>query len=87
MARCGLFSQVASSACGAMLAQRNPLTPEEIAPYLIESGLISARSMVEGDLVVLEDASLRNSNFKVVRERGASYLISGGRWGARQYHR
>ena len=60
-----------------MLAQRNMLTPKEIAPYLIESGLASARSVVEGDLVVL-DASRRNSNFKVVSERGASYLIKQG---------
>jgi hypothetical protein len=60
-----------------MLAQRNGLTPKEIAPYLIESGLISARSIVEGDLVVL-DASRRNSNFKVVSERGSSYLIKQG---------
>ena len=60
-----------------MLAQRNPLTPKEIAPYLIESGLVSARSIVEGDLVVL-DASRRNSNFKVVSERGTSYLIKQG---------
>ncbi|MEP6775540.1 MAG: phosphotransferase [Chloroflexota bacterium] len=60
-----------------MLAYRNVLTPKEIAPYLIESGLVSARSIVEGDLAVL-DASRRNSNFKVVSERGTSYLIKQG---------
>ncbi len=59
------------------MAQLSVLTPKEIAPYLIESGLVSARSIVEGDLAVL-DASRRNSNFKVVSERGTSYLIKQG---------
>jgi hypothetical protein len=53
------------------------LTLSEVATYLMERGLLSARSIVEGDLLVL-DASHRNSNFKVIGGRGASYLVKQG---------
>jgi hypothetical protein len=53
------------------------LTQDEIAPYLLERKLVSAESIVEGDLAVV-DASRRNRNFKVLSERGPSYLLKQG---------
>ena len=49
----------------------------EIAAYLLQHDLISAASIVEGDLAVA-DASRRNRNFKVISERGPSYLLKQG---------
>src|SRR5438477_559487 len=53
------------------------LTQPNVAPYLLKRGLVGAQSLVEGDLSVV-DASRRNTNFKVVRERGVSYLLKQG---------
>ncbi len=53
------------------------LTQSEVAPYLLKRGLVSAESIVEGDLVVM-DVSRRNRNYKVVSERGPSYLLKQG---------
>jgi Phosphotransferase enzyme family len=53
------------------------LTQDEITPYLLERKLVSAESIVEGDLAVV-DASRRNRNFKVLSERGPSYLLKQG---------
>jgi aminoglycoside phosphotransferase (APT) family kinase protein len=53
------------------------LTSREVVPYLREHDLISAQSIVDGDLVIV-DASRRNRNFKVIREKGTSYLIKEG---------
>jgi hypothetical protein len=53
------------------------LTTDTAALYLLEQGLIDARSITEGDLLVL-DSSRRNSNFKIISERGPSYLIKQG---------
>jgi aminoglycoside phosphotransferase (APT) family kinase protein len=50
------------------------LTQAQIAHYLVAGGFSSAESIVEGDFEVLE-ASRRNSNFKVVSNRGPSYLL------------
>ncbi len=49
----------------------------EVAGFLLERGLITPRSIVEGDLVV-RDASSRNRNFRVERRSGASYLLKHG---------
>jgi thiamine kinase-like enzyme len=53
------------------------LTQSEIVPYLLAHRLVSAESIVEGDLVVM-DASRRNRNYKVISERGPSYLLKQG---------
>jgi thiamine kinase-like enzyme len=53
------------------------LVQSKVIQYLMERGLISAASAVEGDLVVL-DASRRNHNFKVISQRGPSYLLKQG---------
>jgi len=53
------------------------LTQPEAGPYLLQRELLSAASIVEGDLVVA-DASRRNRNFKVTVERGPSYLLKQG---------
>jgi hypothetical protein len=60
-----------------METTRHILTLTEIAPYLMERGLVSPRSIVEGDLLVLE-ASRRNANFKVINEHGSSYMVKQG---------
>jgi aminoglycoside phosphotransferase (APT) family kinase protein len=56
---------------------REHLTHAGVARYLVEAGLLSARSIVDGDLVV-RDASRRNQNFLVERRRGASYVVKQG---------
>ncbi|GAC1349479.1 MAG: hypothetical protein NVSMB27_23010 [Ktedonobacteraceae bacterium] len=53
------------------------LTPGEVTPYLLKRKLVSAASIVEGDLVVI-DASRRNRNYKVITERGPGYLLKQG---------
>lgn len=53
------------------------LTQLEVAAYLLQHNLISAASIVEGDLAVA-DTSRRNRNFKVISERGPSYLLKQG---------
>ncbi len=53
------------------------LSQSEVAPYLLKRGLVSAESIVEGDLMVM-DISRRNRNYKVVSERGPSYLLKQG---------
>ena len=50
------------------------LTQAQIAHYLVAGGFSSAESIVDGDFEVME-ASRRNSNFKVVTNRGPSYLL------------
>jgi aminoglycoside phosphotransferase (APT) family kinase protein len=44
---------------------------------MLQRGLVGTQSLVEDDLAVI-DASRRNTNFKVVREQGTSYLIKQG---------
>jgi aminoglycoside phosphotransferase (APT) family kinase protein len=53
------------------------LTQGEVVPYLLRRRLIRPESVLEGDLVVV-DASRRNRDFKVVSERGPSYLLKQG---------
>ena len=54
------------------------LTQSEVAQYLLQHNFITAASLVDEDLRVVE-ASRRNRNFKVITERGPSYLIKQGR--------
>src|SRR5215467_1981421 len=53
------------------------LTQREVVPYMIQHKLVSVDSFVDGDLVV-EDASRRNRNFKVISERAPSYFLKQG---------
>ncbi len=53
------------------------LAEADLVPYLLRRELITARSVVEGDLTVL-DASRRNRNFGVLRKRGQSYFLKQG---------
>jgi hypothetical protein len=49
----------------------------EVASYLLERKLVSAESIVAGDLQIV-DVSRRNRNYKVISERGPSYLLKQG---------
>jgi hypothetical protein len=53
------------------------LSQSEVVPYLLKRRLVSAESIVEGDLAVM-DVSRRNRNYKVFIERGPSYLLKQG---------
>lgn len=53
------------------------LTPRSLATYLLRQGLITPASVVCDDIVI-EDAAQRNSNFKVIRKHGPSYLLKQG---------
>ncbi|HEX3393775.1 MAG TPA: phosphotransferase [Acidimicrobiales bacterium] len=53
------------------------LADAEIVPYLIEQGLVSARSVVAGD-VVLTTVSRRNRSCKVTCAEGPSYFVKQG---------
>jgi Phosphotransferase enzyme family len=53
------------------------LSHSEVAQYLIQGEFITAASIVDEDLRVVE-ASRRNRNFKVIGERGPSYLLKQG---------
>src|SRR5947209_16702962 len=53
------------------------LAHPEVARYLLERGLVSAHSIVAGDLLVL-NLTRRNSNFKVISKEGPSYLVKQG---------
>ena len=53
------------------------LTQPEVVPYLLQRRLIRSKSIVDGDLLVL-DASQRNRNFKVISEHGPCYLLKQG---------
>lgn len=50
------------------------ITPNNIVYYLLERGLITSESIVDGDLMVV-DASRRNRNFKVIRKHNPSYFV------------
>ncbi len=50
------------------------ITSRNIVYYLLERGLISFESVVNGDLVVA-DTSRRNRNFKVLRRHSPSYFV------------
>lgn len=50
------------------------LTIDDAVPYLLERGLVTRRSILEGDLAVIE-ATRRNRNLRVERTDGPGYLI------------
>jgi len=50
------------------------LTIENAVPYLLERGLVSRRSILEGDLAIIE-ATRRNRNLRVERNDGPGYLL------------
>lgn len=52
-------------------------TPPELVSYLLQAGLLTKHSIVNGDLVIA-DVSRRNRNFKVTRSDGPSYLVKQG---------
>lgn len=53
----------------------SPLTDQrDVVPYLLRRELVSAESIIAGDLVV-EDISRRNRNFRVTCREGRSYLL------------
>jgi Phosphotransferase enzyme family len=54
-----------------------PFTPQAVASFLLERGLVQRQCFVEGDLTV-EDVSRRNVAYKVVSEAGPSYLVKQG---------
>lgn len=53
------------------------LTRADVVPYLLQGNLVSASSVVEGDLTV-SDLSRRNNNFGILCEHNHSYLIKQG---------
>lgn len=50
------------------------LTANNIAYYLIERGLITPQSVVDGDLMIVESSS-RNRNFKIIRKEQPGYFV------------
>ncbi|MFL6257802.1 MAG: aminoglycoside phosphotransferase family protein [Pyrinomonadaceae bacterium] len=59
---------VMSAANASMLSIENSL------PYLLERGLVTPRSVLEGDLLIA-NAARRNRNLRVTRKDGVSYLV------------
>jgi aminoglycoside phosphotransferase (APT) family kinase protein len=53
------------------------LSEREVVDRLMATGLLSPATIVAGDLAI-HDASRRNRNFKVVSERGPSFLVKQG---------
>lgn len=53
---------------------RPALTVDTATSYLVDRGLVGADAIVARDLEIV-DVSRRNQNLKVVRRRGASYLL------------
>jgi thiamine kinase-like enzyme len=50
------------------------LTTANLVQYLLERGLVTFESVVDGDFMVTQ-ASQRNRNFKVLRKRGPGYFV------------
>jgi hypothetical protein len=50
------------------------LTGENIVHYLIDRNILSAESVVDGDLIVM-DMTRRNRNFKILRKGEAGYFV------------
>jgi len=53
------------------------LHQRDLTSYLLEKGLIEPGSIVSGDLV-LQDASRRNRNFKILSKQGRCYFLKQG---------
>jgi Phosphotransferase enzyme family len=58
-------------------SERAVLRQREVVPYLLRRKLVHPSAVVGCDLLVT-DASRRNHNFRVVSERGPSYLLKQG---------
>ncbi|WP_437752167.1 phosphotransferase [Sorangium sp. So ce1389] len=50
------------------------LTADTSTPYLLENGLVAARSILDGDLTITS-AARRNRNLRVTRKDGPGYLV------------
>jgi hypothetical protein len=50
------------------------LSSQNVFYYLLDRGLISLESLVDGDFMVV-DVSSRNRNFKIIRREGPSYFV------------
>jgi hypothetical protein len=50
------------------------ITPNNICYYLLDRGLITAESVVDGDFMVV-DVTRRNRNFKIIRRQHQSFFI------------
>src|ERR1051325_7355691 len=50
------------------------LSIENALPYLIERGLVTTQTVLDGELLIA-NAARRNRNLRVTRKDGASYLI------------
>ncbi len=50
------------------------ITSRNIVYYLLEKGLLTSQSIVDGDFMVV-DTSRRNNNFKVIRKHQPSYFV------------
>jgi thiamine kinase-like enzyme len=48
--------------------------PRQVVAYLVEQGLLDAQTVVAGDVVV-EDASRRHPNFRIIHDSGPAYLV------------
>lgn len=60
------------------------LKAEDLAPYLIENGILTLESVVDGDYLVHEQSS-RNHNFKIVRRRSPGFFVKQAK--ATEHHR
>lgn len=52
----------------------DPLNRSQVVHYLLQKGLLKAKDICDSDLLLI-DASRRNSNIKVIRKNGPSYLV------------
>src|ERR1051325_10320749 len=50
------------------------ITTANISYYLLDKGLITAESVVDGDLMIVE-ITRRNRNFKVIRQQHQSFFL------------
>lgn len=56
------------------LIENDIITLDNVVPYLIERSVMDTKSIVEGDLKIV-DASRRNRNLQVIRKNDTSFLI------------
>lgn len=50
------------------------ITPANLSYYLIDKGLVSTQSVVDGDLMIVE-VTRRNRNFKIIRHQQQSFFL------------
>lgn len=56
------------------MIENDIITLDNVVPYLIERSVMDTKSIVEGDLKII-DASRRNRNLQVIRRNDTSFLI------------